>query len=234
MAFVPTRKAVDLLGLHPNTLRRFADEQKINSIRTPGGMRLYDVESYLRSNSASTFICYCRVSSSKQKDDLNRQIKKLKELYPQAEVIQDIASGLNFKRKGLLSLLERLNQGHKLSIVVAHKDRLARFGFDLIEFLVKQNGGEIVVLDSDLGKSKESELTEDLLAILHHFSCRMHGQRSHTQSKKDKNLSQCSTEKSIPSMVWDFKENLQRYSQSSQSPQGIEGKTLDGSSEINS
>ena len=218
MAFIPLRKAVGKLGLHPNTLRRYADEQKIPSIRTPGGTRLYDVDSFLSSSSGSIFVCYCRVSSSKQKDDLERQIQRLKNFYPQAEVVKDIGSGLNFKRKGLLSLLERIKQGDKLSIVVANKDRLARFGFDLIEFIVKQNGGEIVVLDTDLGKSKQAELTEDLLAILHHFSCRMHGQRSsNNQSKENKNLPQFISEESLQTMVRNFKEDLQRHCKSSQS-----------------
>lgn len=213
MKYIPLRKAVEILGLHPNTLRKYADEQIIPTIKNAGGQRLFDVESYLQSVGASSTLCYCRVSSSKQKDDLRRQVEKLKELYPKAEVIQDIGSGLNFKRKGLLALLERLHKGEKFTLVVAHRDRLARFGFDLIEFLVEQNGGEILVLNEDLGKSKESELKEDLLAILHDFSCRVNGARSH-QSKEDKNLSQCSTEKSFPSMVWNLKEGLQRHSQS--------------------
>ena len=75
MAYIPLRKAVEFLGLHPNTLRRYADEGKIKSIKNPAGQRLYDVESYIRGDSIRTpTICYCRVSSSKQRDDLDRQI----------------------------------------------------------------------------------------------------------------------------------------------------------------
>ena len=67
--------------------------------------------------------------------------------YPAAEVVTDVGSGLNFKRRGLLSLLDRLHRGEKLTIVVAYRDRLARFGTDLIERLIEQNGGQLVVLN---------------------------------------------------------------------------------------
>ena len=147
MAYVPLRKAVERLGLHPNTLRRYADEGKIQIIKNEAGQRLYDVESYIRGAANSSLICYCRVSSSKQRDDLQRQIAYMQSLYPEAEIIQDIGSGLNFKRKGLRSLLDRLMRGDKLKIIVACRDRLCRFGFELIQYMVEQNGGEIMVLD---------------------------------------------------------------------------------------
>ena len=100
----------------------------------------------------------------------------MRQLYPDAEIVTDVAGGLNWQRKGLLSILERLHRGDKLDVVVAHRDRLARFGFELIEWLVVQNGGAVLVLNQP-DASPESELTEDLLAILHTFSCRMHGLR---------------------------------------------------------
>ena len=113
----------------------------------------------------------------------------MRELYPGAEIVTDVAGGLNWKRKGLLSILERLHRGDKLQIVVAHRDRLARFGFELIEWLVQQNGGEVLVLNQP-DASPESELTEDLLAILHTFSCRMHGLRRYRAAiAQDKSLS---------------------------------------------
>ena len=147
MAYVPLRKAVERLGLHPNTLRRYADQGKIQIIKNEAGQRLYDIESYIRGSARASLICYCRVSSYKQRDDLHRQITYIHSLYPEAEIIQDIGSGLNFKRKGLRSLLDKLLQGDKLTIVVACRDRLCRFGFELIQYMVEQNGGEIVVLD---------------------------------------------------------------------------------------
>ncbi|HEY9710039.1 MAG TPA: IS607 family transposase, partial [Oculatellaceae cyanobacterium] len=148
MPYVPLRKAVEFLSLSPNTLRKYADEGKIKSIKNEAGQRLYDVESYVRGDSARTaIVCYCRVSSSKQRDDLDRQVVYMQSLYPGAEIIRDVGSGLNFKRKGLRSVLDRLMRGDKLTLIVACRDRLARFGFELIQYLVEQNGGDIVVLD---------------------------------------------------------------------------------------
>lgn len=176
--FVPLRKAVQELGLHPNTLRKYANEGKIPSIKNAAGQRLYDVQGYIRGASPASLVCYCRVSSAKQKDDLERQVAFMRERYPTAEIIRDVGSGLNFKRKGLRALLQRLLAGDKLTLVVAHRDRLARFGFDLIEYLVQHNGGELVVLDQTV-HSPATELTQDLLTILTVFSCRMHGLRKY-------------------------------------------------------
>ena len=177
MPYVPLRKAVEQLGLHPNTLRRYADQGKIEIIKNEAGQRLYNVESYIRKGSSSgvspdaceprgaantSLICYCRVSSSKQKDDLNRQIAYMQSFYPESEIIKDIGSGLNFKRKGLRTILDRLLRGDKLKIVVACRDRLCRFGFELIQYMVEQNGGEILVLDQTV-HCPQTELTADLL-----------------------------------------------------------------------
>jgi putative resolvase len=95
MSFVKLNKAVELLGLHPNTLRRFADNGTIEAIKTPGGQRLYNIASYTGTSKLPVTICYCRVSSSKQRADLDSQIAYMRGLYPQAEIITDIASGLN-------------------------------------------------------------------------------------------------------------------------------------------
>ena len=178
-----------MLGLHPQTLRRYADQGKIPHYRNSAGQRLYDVDAYLRGAAKSTIVCYCRISSAKQRADLSRQVAHMRERYPDAEIISDVGGGLNWKRRGLLSILERLHQGDKLQVVVAHRDRLARFGSELIEWLAQQNGGAVVVLDQS-DASPESELTEDLLAILHTFSCRMHGLRRYrTAIAQDQGLS---------------------------------------------
>ena len=183
-----------MLGLHPQTLRRYANQGKIPHYRNSSGQRLYDVDAYLRGAAESTIVCYCRVSSAKQRADLSRQVAHMRERYPAAEIISDVGGGLNWKRRGLLSILERLHRGDKLQVVVAHRDRLARFGFELIEWLVQQNGGTVVVLNlSDA--SPESELTEYLLAILHTFSCRMHGLRRYrTAIAQDQGLSEPTAE----------------------------------------
>lgn len=187
--YVTLREARKQLGLHPNTLRKYADEGIIETIKTPSGQRRFNVESFIKQkqNNLQT-ILYCRVSSARQKDDLQNQKNYLLSKYPGAEVIVDVGSGLNFKRRGLRSILERLLQGDSIQLVVAQRDRLCRFGFDLIEYLVVKNGGEIVVLDQ-IKYSPEGELVSDILSIIHVFSCRIHGMRKYkNQIKEDKDL----------------------------------------------
>lgn len=187
--FIPLRKAKERLGLHGDTLRKYADEGIIRTIRTNGGKRLFEIDEYLHSKSGTIeTICYCRVSSPKQKDDLERQVQYMQSKYPDAEIIKDIGSGINYKRKGLNSILERAMQGDKLKIVVAYKDRLARFGTELIESIISKNGGEVLVLNR-IDLSPQQELTEDILQILHVFSCRINGMRKYrNQIQEDKDL----------------------------------------------
>lgn len=232
MNYLPLRKAVERLGLHPNTLRKYADEGRIPVIKNAAGQRLFDVNAFLRIAGSSVTVCYCRVSSHKQRDDLERQVEKLKSRFPEAEVIKDIGSGLNFKRKGLLTLLERLLRGDKLKVVVAHRDRLARFGVDAFRFLIEKNGGELMVLDPYVETSKEAELTADLLSILHHFSCRMHGQRSHgVTGETNSHLPRCSTEELVQALVRNLQKSLQPDGRSSEPTERIETEALDGSGE---
>ncbi len=194
MKLIPLRKAIECTGLCAKTLRKYADQGLVRSVRTPGGMRLYDETDLLSLGSEKSepektdTICYCLLSSSKQRDDLARQVAYLHGLFPEAEIIKDIGSGLNYKRKGLRAILERIVRPDKLTIVVAHRDRLTRFGFELIEYLVCLNGGKILVGDQSTS-SPEAELTADLLSIIHVFSCRIHGLRKYrNQIKKDSDL----------------------------------------------
>lgn len=143
-------------------------------------------------------IVYARVSSRKQQEDLQRQIEYLKSKEPHAEVISDIASGINFKRKGLKAILERSLQGAKLKVVVAHRDRLARFGFDLLEWLIEWNGGEVVVLSKSHHTSSPAELLQDLRAILSVFAARMPGLRKYRDEiAQDSTLSDSNTEDTV-------------------------------------
>jgi predicted site-specific integrase-resolvase len=128
------------------------------------------------------------VSSRAQQPDLNRQVAALTALYPNAEVISEIGGGLNFKRKKLQALLERVMQETVGTIVVAHKDRLARFGFDHFQWLCEQHGCKIMVLN-ETNLSPEAEMVEDILAILHCFSSRLYGLRKYkTQIQEDPSL----------------------------------------------
>jgi putative resolvase len=212
--YVKLRQAVELTGLHPNTLRKYADEGKIETLRTPYGQRLFNCESFLSIPSASKIILYCRVSSPKQRKDLDSQIASLVSLYPQAEVIKDIGSGLNYKRKGLKAILERASSSDKFTLVVAHKDRLARFGVELIEHMLTINGCQLLVLNDDVRKSDpQRELTEDLLAIIHIFSCRLYGQRrysnSNNQKQEDSSVPIDAAKEDIERLVRHLKTSLQ-------------------------
>ena len=194
------RETSEILGISIDRLRRLAENGTISTIRTPGGQRRYDVQGYLDAQIQAeiTTIGYCRVSGKGQAEDLASQVAYVQKHYPEAEIIRDFGSGINFKRKGFLSLLERLLCGDKLRVVVAHRDRLARFGGEVIQFLVEQNGGEVVVLDKTV-YSPEEELTDDLLAILHVFSRRMSGLRRYRdQIKEDRNLSHSGTKSDTP------------------------------------
>ena len=124
MEFFPSRIAAKMLGVHPNTLRKWADSGKIRFIKSESGQRRYDVRGFVGEGGKHETICYCRVSSPKQKDDLQRQIEFMQKKYPEAEIIKDIGSGINFKRKGLRSIMERAMRGDKLTVVSPHRYRL--------------------------------------------------------------------------------------------------------------
>ena len=193
MRYYSVEQAAELSGFHPNTIRRWADDGTIPSYRTKGGHRRVCIDDYIKSPNAPSeervTICYCRVSSPKQRDDLTRQVEYMRERYPDAEIVKDIGSGINFERKGLRSILERAMRGTVVTLVVAYRDRLARFGSQIIEFVLQQSGGQLVVLN-EVSLSPEQELTTDLLTILHVFSCRLHGLRKYkTQIQKDPDLS---------------------------------------------
>jgi putative resolvase len=181
--FITCREASRLTGLAGSTLRKWADKGDVKSYKTASGQRLYsfkclqDLTGGISVSKEKSKIVYCRVSSSKQKDDLNRQVEQLKHLYPTYEVISDCGSGINFKRKGLQTILERAIQGTLGEVVVAHRDRLSRFAFDLIKWIIEQRDGKIIVLDEEIHKSTEQELAEDLLSIVHIYTCRQMGRR---------------------------------------------------------
>ncbi len=192
--YVTTGEAVAITGLHPITIRKYADAHQIQCYLTPSGARRYNrdcLEKFCRpdlvhvqqpTNQKTNFI-YSRVSSRKQMDDLARQTEYLQQRRPEYASyisITDVASGINFKRKGLQTILDACIQGTIGELVVAHRDRLCRFGFELVESLVQKAGGKITVLDNDGNKNTEQELAEDLLSIVHVYSCRQMGKRSYT------------------------------------------------------
>lgn len=187
--YVTPKEASKILGVHTRTLAAWEKQGKIEAIKTPSGQRRYNVGSYaVGVESARQTIIYARVSSRGQQNDLDSQIEAIRKVYPNAEIISEIGGGLNFRRKVLTALLERVLQGDIEQIVVAHKDRLARFGFDLYKWICEQFNCKIVVLN-ETNLSPEAEMVEDILAILHCFSSRLYGLRKYkTKVKEDTDL----------------------------------------------
>jgi len=182
-----------ITGLTPQTLRSYADKQKISCYKTSTGHRRFNRKSLdemlsvipciheIKKIEKKNFI-YARVSSKKQMDDLSRQIEYIRNKrtgYSSYISISDVASGINFKRKGLDTILECCFQGSIGEVVIANRDRLCRFGFELVKLIIERSGGTITVLDDQQNKSSEQELAEDLLSIIHIFSCRQMGKRKY-------------------------------------------------------
>lgn len=183
--WVSVKKACEIYGVKGNTVRRWCDNNFIESKRTPGNQRVVFISSdnvFASSKSTKKNYIYVRVSSVKQRPDMDRQLAFLQDQYPDCLVVKDIGSGLNYKRKGLLKLLEKSNNGEIENIMVFSKDRLCRFGFELLEWVFSQNGTKLVVFNTH-DKSPEEEFTEDILAILQVFACRWNGKRKYRINK---------------------------------------------------
>jgi predicted site-specific integrase-resolvase len=127
---------------------------------------------------------YARVSSAKQRNDLDRQIDDLKKAYPGHDIIKDVASGVNFKRKGLQTLLEHVLAGLVSEIVVMHRDRLARIGCDLLEFIFNKAGTKLVVHGTDEDAEDHHDLADDLLAVTTLFVASYNGRRAAENRKR--------------------------------------------------
>ncbi len=175
-----------LIGRTPQTLRNWDKLGRLNPHHT--GANGYRYYSHQQLNEVlgiedipKSVIGYCRVSSNKQKDDLERQVENmeiyLKSLNCEYEIIKDIGSGINYTKKGLKQLLRKVNNKEVSKIVVFYKDRLLRFGFELVEYVANLNGCEIEVLDST-EKTEQEELVEDLVQIITVFSCKLQGKRA--------------------------------------------------------
>jgi excisionase family DNA binding protein len=132
-------------------------------------------------------ICYCRVSSDNQKDDLERQVKYMKEKYPDYLIIKDIGSGINFNRKGLTKIIDMAINNKINKLVIAYRDRLTRFGFEMIERILKVYSNCDIIIENKLTlKNKpEDEIVQDVMQILQVFNSRINGMRKY-KSKKNK------------------------------------------------
>lgn len=193
--FISIKETSVLIGVTTTTLRRWElSGYLIPHHRTIGNHRRYDLNKILKqfnhnpnSNKDKITICYSRVSSHDQKEDLTRQNKVL-EIYSlnnklkNVEYINDIGSGLNFKKKGLNKLINLLLNNKVDKIVLTHKDRLLRFGSDLIISIGKYFNTETVILNNK-SKSFEEELSGDVLEIITVFSAKLYGSRSHKNKR---------------------------------------------------
>ena len=183
--YVSSKAARDTLGVCNKTLRSWATSGKLDFILTDGGWRRYNVSKYLKQNDLleRKKICYCRVSSYDQKNDLATQVSYLMKKYPDYEIIKDIGSGINFKRKGLRKLIELAINNELSEVVVTFKDRLCRIGYELIQFIFEKYSNAKIIIENDKYKLPQEEITEDLIEIITVYSSKLYGSRSN--KKKD-------------------------------------------------
>ena len=195
ISFKNTRK---LLQVASCTLRNWDKEGKIRTVRTPSGARMFNqqdilriVQSHHRPEKQKRMVCYARISTKAQMDDLKRQVDFFRQRYPSHEVVTDCCSGINWKRKGLSSLLESSFKGDIQEIIVAHRDRLSRIAFDLLEQVFNMHGTKIVVLDHSSDTSPEQELVQDVLSFIHVYSCKQIGKRRYSTKYKAIKTKEC-------------------------------------------
>lgn len=184
MRYVGSRELKKILGVTNQTVYNWRKAGKISFKQVNKRNFVYDIDSVLNQNLMSTkqVIAYCRVSNSKQKDDLIRQEESIRE-YARVNGIKidnfysEIASGMNEDRKFFNKIIEDVCQNKISKIYITYKDRLTRFGFKYFERLFSKYGCEIVILNSTSETTFEQELTQDLISIIHHFSMKMYSNR---------------------------------------------------------
>ncbi|MTK10724.1 MAG: IS607 family transposase [Clostridiaceae bacterium] len=200
MKYYSIGEFAELIGKTEQTLRNWDKNGTLKPHHVAkSGYRYYSQEQLnhffgFKNNNAPQkrkIIGYCRVSSNKQKDDLERQIENVK-TYMIAkgysfEIISDIGSGINYNKKGLNQLVELITTSQVEKIVILYKDRLLRFGFELIENLCSQFNTVIEIIDNT-EKTIDAELVEDLIQIVTVFSCRLQGKRANKAKKMIKEL----------------------------------------------
>ena len=187
MKYFSAKTVSQMLGVSAQTLRNWDKEGKLKpSYVKSNGYRYYSEDlilSYTQERKTKknlNVIGYARVSSKKQSDDLERQVNNINQYlsstYDTFDIITDIGSGINYKKPGLMKLIEKINKKEVDLIVVLYKDRLVRFGFELIEYFAALNNVKIEVLDK-VDKNQDEELVEDLVQIITVFSCKIQGKR---------------------------------------------------------
>jgi len=186
-------KIANILGVSKQTLRRWESQGKIKVFRTPKNHRRYDLSELdgfsknRQTSSEKITIGYARVSSHDQKEDLIRQAELLESYLAKNgwsyEIIQDLGSGLNYNKKGLKKLINLICSKNIERLVLTHKDRLLRFGSELIFSICEHFGIEIIIMNASKDLTFEDELVQDVLAIITVFSARLYGSRSRKNKK---------------------------------------------------
>ena len=193
MKYYSSKSVTKILGVTAQTLRNWDKEGKLKpAYIKSNGYRYYSEDSILsytqerKTKKDLNVIGYARVSSKKKTDDLERQVNNLKiyldNKYKSYDIITDIGSGINYTKKGLQLLIDKINKKEVDVIVVLYKDRLLRFGFELVEYFARINNVKIEVLDK-INKTQDEELVEDLIQIITVFSCKIQGKRK-TKTKE--------------------------------------------------
>ncbi|RLI84868.1 MAG: IS607 family transposase [Archaeoglobales archaeon] len=189
MKLYRTGKVAEIFGVNRVTVIRWIKQGKIKAVRVGREYRIPEdeVKRMLKDKVANTAVIYARVSSSDQKSDLERQVEYLKEYcsakgYNVVDILTDVASGLNEKRRGLKKLFEYVVNGKVDVAVVSYKDRLTRFGFRYLEDFFNSHGVRIEVVFGE-GPRLQQELIEDLITIVTSFAGRLYGMRSHKKKK---------------------------------------------------
>lgn len=183
--FVNVKEVKEILNVSTKTLQNYDKEGKIEVIRTAGNRRMYNLNKYLKDNNLEYLInkkkkkiIYCRVSSYDRKEDLERQVNKLKLNYEYDEIITDIGSGINFKRKGLQKIINYAIKNELESVIITFKDRLCRIGYDLIEYIIKTYSNGKIIIANKTDEEREEIITKDLIEIITVYSSKIHGTRN--------------------------------------------------------
>ncbi len=189
--YVSAKEVQTLLGVQRSTLYRLEEAKKIDVLRTAGGKRLYNIKKYMRDNKIDNKsetrrkICYCRVSNSHQKEDLERQVKYMEDKYPDYEVIKEVGSGLNLTRKELKKIIKSAINGEIEEIVVAYKDRLCRFGYELINWIVEEYSDGKIRVENVKEETPQEEITKDIIQIMNVYSAKINGLRKYGKKIKE-------------------------------------------------
>ena len=189
----------ELLGVSVKTLQRWDRDGILKANRTPTNRRYYTYDQYLQfkgiqtENDIRDTVIYARVSTRNQKDDLQNQVEFLKQFCNAKGIIvnqciEDFGSGLNYNRKKWNQLLDEVIENKIKTIVISDKDRFIRFGYDWFEKFCEKFNTKIMIVNNETLSPKE-ELVQDILSILHVFSCRLYGLRKYkNQIKKDEEI----------------------------------------------